>query len=47
MMVWCFPNGVPVGLAYVVTWGNMKTTTIWFAITIGATAGLSYYREKE
>ena len=40
-------NGVSVGLAYVVSQGNITATIIWFAITTGATAGLSYYKEKE
>jgi len=26
--------------------GNITATIIWFAITTGATAGLSYYKEK-
>ena len=39
-------NGVSAGLAYIVSQGNMTTTIIWFAITTGVTAGLSYYKEK-
>jgi hypothetical protein len=39
-------NGVSVGLAYMVNQGNITATIIWFAITTGATAGLSY-KEKE
>jgi len=39
-------NGVSVGLAYIVSQGNITVTIIWFAITTGATAGLSYYKEK-
>ena len=35
------------GLAYIVSQGNITATIIWFAITTGATAGLSYYKEKE
>jgi len=27
--------------------GNITATIIWFTITTGATAGLSYYKEKE
>jgi hypothetical protein len=27
--------------------GNVTATIIWFAITTGATVGLSYYKEKE
>jgi hypothetical protein len=26
---------------------NITATIIWFAITTGATAGLSYYKEKD
>jgi hypothetical protein len=26
---------------------NITATIIWFAITTGATAGLSYYKEKQ
>ena len=40
-------NGVSVGLAYIVSQGNITATIIWFAITTGATAGLSYYKEKQ
>jgi len=40
-------NGVSVGLAYIVSQGNITATIIWFAITTGATAGLSYYKEKD
>jgi len=40
-------NGASVGLAYIVSQGNITATIIWFAITTGATAGLSYYKEKE
>jgi hypothetical protein len=36
-----------VGLAYIVSQGNITATIIWFAITTGATAELSYYKEKE
>jgi hypothetical protein len=34
------------GLAYMVSQGNMTATIVWFAITTGAIAGLSYYSEK-
>jgi hypothetical protein len=40
-------NGASVGLAYIVGQGNMTATIIWFAITTGVTAGLSYYKEKQ
>jgi hypothetical protein len=35
------------GLAYIVSQGNIMATVLWFAITTGATAGLSYNKEKE
>jgi len=44
---WLLPNGALVGLAYIVSQGNITATIIWFAITTGVTAGLSYYKEKE
>jgi hypothetical protein len=40
-------NLVLVGLAYIVSQGNITATIIWFAITTGATAGLSYYKESQ
>ena len=40
-------HGVSVGLAYIVSQGNVTATIIWFAISTGVTAGLSYYKEKE
>jgi len=39
-------NGVSVALAYIVSQGNVTATIIWFAISTGVTAGLSYYQEK-
>ena len=40
-------NGVSVGLAYVVSQGNITATIIWFGIVTGVTAGLSYNKEHE
>jgi hypothetical protein len=40
-------NGVLMNLAYIVSQGNITATIIWFAITTGATAGLSYYKEQQ
>jgi hypothetical protein len=40
-------NGISIGLAYVVSQGNITATIIWFAIQTGVAAGLSYYREHE
>jgi hypothetical protein len=39
-------HGASVGLAYIVTQGNLTATVIWFAISTGVTAGISYYKEK-
>ena len=39
-------HGVSVGLAYIVTQENITATIVWFAISTGITAGLSYYKEK-
>ena len=47
IVVWCYLNEVSVGLAYVVTQGNMTATIIWFGIVTGVTVGLSYNKEKE
>ena len=40
-------HGVSVGLAYIVSQGDITVTIIWFAISTGVTAGLSYYKEKD
>jgi len=40
-------HGASVGLAYIVSQGNITATIMWFAISTGITAGLSYYKEKE
>jgi len=40
-------NGVSVGLAYIVSQGNITATIVWFAITTGVTAGISYYKEQQ
>jgi len=40
-------TGVSVGLAYIMSQGNVTATIVWFATTTGATAGLSSYKEKE
>jgi hypothetical protein len=40
-------NGVSVGLAYIVSQGNITATIIWTAITAGVTAGFSFYKEKD
>ena len=40
-------QGVSVGLAYIVSQGDITATIIRFAISAGITAGLSYYKEKQ
>jgi hypothetical protein len=40
-------NGASVGLAYIVSQGNITATIVWFAITTGVTAGLSYYKKQQ
>jgi hypothetical protein len=40
-------NGVSVGLAYMVSQGNITATIIWFGIVTGVTAGLSYNKENQ
>jgi len=40
-------HGASVGLAYIVSQGNITATITWFAISTGITAGLSYYKEKK
>jgi hypothetical protein len=40
-------NDASVGLAYVVSQGNITATIVWFAITAVVTAGLSYYKEQQ
>ena len=39
-------HGASVGLAYIVSQGDITVTIIWFAVYTGETAGLSYYKEK-
>ena len=40
-------QGASVGLAYIVSQENITVTIIWFAVSTGITAGLSYYKEKD
>jgi len=39
-------QGISVGAAYIVSQGNITVTIVWFAISSGITAGLSYYQEE-
>ena len=40
-------HGVSIALSYIVTQGDITAMIIWFAVTSGVTAGLSYYSDKE
>ena len=40
-------NGASVGLAYIVSQGNITATIVWFAITTGVPVGLSYYKKQQ
>jgi hypothetical protein len=40
-------HGASVALVYIVSQGNLTATILWFAVSTGVTAGLSYYKEKE
>jgi hypothetical protein len=38
-------HGTSVALAYIVTQGNVTAMILWFAVSTGVTAGLSYYKD--
>ena len=40
-------HGTTIALAYIITKGNITAMIIWFAISTGVTAGLSYYQDQE
>ena len=40
-------NGIAVGASYVVSQGNLGITVIVTAISIGLSAGVSYYEKQE
>jgi hypothetical protein len=40
-------HGTSIALAYIVTQGNITATILWFAVSTGITAGLSYYTDHE
>jgi hypothetical protein len=40
-------HGTSIALAYIVTQGNITAMILWFAVSTGVTAGLSYYKEQE
>lgn len=40
-------HGTSLALSYVVTQGDVTAMILWFAVSTGVTAGLSYYNEQE
>ncbi len=39
-------QGISAGAAYIVSQGDLTVTIVWFAISSGVTAGLSYYKNE-
>ena len=40
-------HGTSIALSYIVTKGDITAMILWFAISTGVTAGLSYYKDQE
>ncbi len=40
-------HGTSIALSYIVTQGNITAMILWFAVSTGVTAGLSYYKNRE
>ena len=40
-------HGTSIALSYMVTQGNVTAMILWFAVSTGVTAGLSYYKDQE
>jgi hypothetical protein len=40
-------HGTSIALSYIVTQGNVTAMILWFAVSTGVTAGLSYYADQE
>jgi hypothetical protein len=40
-------HGISIALSYIVTQGNVTAMILWFAVSTGVTAGLSYYTNQE
>ena len=40
-------HGTSIALSYIVTQGDITAMIIWFAVSTGVTAGLSYYKDHE
>ncbi len=42
-----FVNGTSAALSYIITQGDVTAMILWFAVSTGVTAGLSYYTDQE
>ena len=40
-------NGISVALAYIVSQGDLTVTIVALAISVGFSAGVSYYKERD
>jgi hypothetical protein len=40
-------NGASAALSYILTQGDVTAMILWFAVSTGVTAGLSYYSNQE
>ena len=40
-------HGTSIALSYIFTKGDITAMILWFAISTGITAGLSYYKDQE
>ena len=40
-------HGVSVALSYIITKGDVTAMILWFTVSTGVTAGLSYYTDQE
>jgi hypothetical protein len=40
-------NGASAALSYILTQGDVTAMILWFAVSTGVTAGLSYYTDQE
>jgi len=40
-------HGASIALSYIITQGNVTAMVLWFAVSTGVTAGLSYYADQE
>lgn len=40
-------HGASAALSYIITQGDITAMILWFAVSTGVTAGLSYYTDQE